>query len=70
MADDDVPILTINPAKYTYDKIKDFEGPFWASVGPKDAFIALLDHPEATISGPLDKAIEKEIIVRGKFIQD
>jgi hypothetical protein len=69
-ANSDVPALTINPAKYTYDKIEDFRGPFWASVGPKDAFIVLLDHPEATINGPLEKAIDKEIEVRGTFTQD
>ena len=69
-ADDDVPNLTINPAKYTYNKIEEFRGPFWASVGPKDAFIVLLDHPEVTINGPLKKAIDKEIIVRGSFTKD
>ena len=69
-ADDDVPNLTINPAKYTYNKIEEFRGPFWASVGPEDAFIVLLDHPDTTINGRLEKRIDKEIEVRGTFIKD
>lgn len=70
-ADSEVPALTINPAKYTYKNIaEDFRGPFWASVGPEDAFIVLLDHPDTTINGRLERRIDKEIEVRGTFIKD